>query len=82
MPTIASPGKNEPMKAESQAFEAVIVGAKPLRRITKMSKVEQCPTCGARCKTKVDKESGKVHYEALQDEDAFKKIELLKKQIM
>ena len=47
-----------------------------------MSKIEQCPTCGARCKTKVDKESGKVHYAALQDEDAFKKIELLKKQIM
>jgi hypothetical protein len=47
-----------------------------------MSKIEQCPTCGARCKTTADKESGKVHYTALQDEDAFKKIEMLKKQIM
>jgi len=48
----------------------------------KMSKIEICPQCGARCKTTVEKESGKVHYQALQDEDAFKKIELLKKQIM
>jgi hypothetical protein len=47
-----------------------------------MSKVENCPTCGAKCKTVVSKESGKVHYTALQDEDAFKKIELLKKQVM
>ncbi len=47
-----------------------------------MSKIENCPTCGAKCKTVVEKESGKVQYKALQDEDAFKKIELLKKQIM
>ena len=47
-----------------------------------MSKVEQCPTCGARCKTTVSKESGEISYKALQDEDAFKKIELLKRQIM
>lgn len=47
-----------------------------------MSKIEQCPHCGARCKTTTDKESGEVHYKALQDEDAFKKIELLKQQLM
>jgi len=47
-----------------------------------MSKIENCPTCGAKCKTSTDKESGKVQYKALQDEDAFKKIELLKKQLM
>ena len=38
-----------------------------------MSKVVKCPTCGARCKTGTDKESGDVHYDAIQDEAAFKK---------
>lgn len=47
-----------------------------------MSKVVKCPQCGARCKTTTDKESGEVKYKALQDEDAFKKIEQLKKQLM
>ena len=47
-----------------------------------MSKTENCPTCGAKCKISTDKESGKVQYRALQDEDAIKKIELLKKQLM
>ena len=47
-----------------------------------MSKVEQCPTCGARCKTEIDKKSGEVHYKALQDEDAFKKIQMLKEQLL
>lgn len=47
-----------------------------------MSKVEVCPTCGARCKTLPDKETGEIHYQALQDEDAFKKIEQLKQQLM
>ena len=47
-----------------------------------MSKVEQCPTCGARCKTATDKETGAVKYQSLQDEDAFKKIEQLKQQLM
>lgn len=43
-----------------------------------MSTVVNCPTCGARCKTQTDKESGEVIYKALQDEDAFKKIQQLK----
>jgi len=47
-----------------------------------MSKIEHCPTCGARCKTTTDQETRVVKYQALQDEDAFKKIEQLKKQIM
>ena len=47
-----------------------------------MSDIQNCPTCGAKCKTAVDRESGVVRYKAVQDEDAFKKIELLKKQIM
>ena len=47
-----------------------------------MSKIEHCPECGARCKTEVDKESGKTRYKALQDEDAFKKIEQLKRALM
>jgi hypothetical protein len=47
-----------------------------------MSHVESCPACGAQCKTQVDKESGDVQYKALQDQDAFKKIEQLKQQLM
>ena len=47
-----------------------------------MSKVVNCPTCGARCKTQTDKESGETLYKALQDEDAFKKIQQLKEQLM
>ena len=43
-----------------------------------MGKVVTCPTCGAKCKTEKDKESGEVNYKALQDEDAFKKIQQLK----
>jgi len=46
-----------------------------------MSKIEHCPQCGARCKTTVDKESGEIHYQGLQDDDAFKKIEQLKEQL-
>jgi hypothetical protein len=43
-----------------------------------MSKIVNCPTCGARCKTETDKKSGEVVYKGLQDEDAFKKIQQLK----
>lgn len=43
-----------------------------------MGKVVNCPTCGAKCKIKMEKESGEVIYKALQDEDAFKKIQQLK----
>ena len=48
---------------------------------SKMSHVEPCPKCGAFCKTSVDAEGGEVRYKALQDADAFKKIEQLKKLI-
>ena len=47
-----------------------------------MSHIVNCPTCGARCKTKTDKENGETVYTALQDEDAFKKIQQLKEQLM
>ncbi len=46
-----------------------------------MSKIVNCPTCGARCKTQTDKESGEITYRGLQDDDAFNKIEALKKRI-
>lgn len=46
-----------------------------------MSKIANCPTCGARCKTQTDKESGETIYKGLQDEDAFDKIQKLKQQI-
>lgn len=42
-----------------------------------MSDIKTCPTCGAKAKYKV-KETVEV-YEAVQDEDALKKIEQLKK---
>ena len=46
-----------------------------------MSKIVNCPICGARCKTTTDKESGEVTYKGLQDDDAFNKINQLKKVI-
>ena len=46
-----------------------------------MSKIVNCPTCGARCKTTTDKDSGESKYSGLQDEDAFNKINQLKKVI-
>lgn len=46
-----------------------------------MSKIVNCPTCGARCKTQTDKESGETTYKGLQDEDAFNKIQQLKQQL-
>jgi hypothetical protein len=47
-----------------------------------MSNIEKCPTCGGNCKTTTDRETGAVTYKAVQDEDAFKKIEQLKQQLM
>lgn len=47
-----------------------------------MSRIVHCPTCGARCKTQTDKKRGETLYKALQDEDAFKKIQQLKEQLM
>lgn len=41
-----------------------------------MSQISICPTCGSKSKTK--EKNGKIHYEAVQDEDAFKKIKQLK----
>lgn len=42
-----------------------------------MSQVANCPTCGS--KSKIKEKEGKTVYEAVQDEEAFKKIGQLKK---
>lgn len=42
-----------------------------------MSQVSLCPTCGS--KSKVREKEGVVSYQAVQDEEAFKKIGQLKK---
>ncbi len=42
-----------------------------------MSDVASCPTCGS--KSKIKQKEGKTTYEAVQDEEAFKKIGQLKK---
>ncbi|MGS0527893.1 hypothetical protein ACU8V7_24610 [Zobellia nedashkovskayae] len=42
-----------------------------------MSEVASCPTCGS--KSKIKEREGKKTYEAVQDEEAFKKIGQLKK---
>ena len=42
-----------------------------------MSKIAICPTCGG--KSKVKEEHGAVSYQAVQDEEAFKKVGQLKK---
>jgi hypothetical protein len=47
-----------------------------------MSHVENCPQCGGKCKTEVDRDTGEVRYKALQDADAIKKIEQLKQQLV
>ena len=47
-----------------------------------MSKIQPCPTCGAKCKTESNTETEETVYRALQDEDLFKKIEQLKQQVM
>lgn len=45
-----------------------------------MSQVALCPTCGS--KSKVKERDGMVIYQAVQDEEAFKKIGQLKKATM
>lgn len=42
-----------------------------------MSQVKNCPTCGSKSRTK--EQEGRTVYEAVQDEEAFKKISQLKK---
>ena len=42
-----------------------------------MSQVAICPTCGS--KSKVKEKDGKVSYQAIQNEEAIKKIGQLKK---
>ncbi|WP_027420283.1 hypothetical protein [Crocinitomix catalasitica] len=42
-----------------------------------MSQIVNCPTCGSKAKSKVDNDV--TTYEAVQDEEAFKKVEQLKK---
>ena len=42
-----------------------------------MSQVTLCPTCGSTSKIKDN--NGKISYEAIQDDEAFKKISQLKK---
>ncbi|MBT9188671.1 MULTISPECIES: hypothetical protein [Zobellia] len=42
-----------------------------------MSQVATCPTCGS--KSKVKEKEGVVSYQAVQDEEAFKKIGQMKK---
>jgi len=45
-----------------------------------MSQVKDCPTCGG--KSKVKEKNGEVTYQAVQDGEAFKKIEQLKKALL
>ena len=42
-----------------------------------MSQVSICPTCGS--KSKIREKDGEITYQAVQDEEAFKKIGQLKK---
>ena len=42
-----------------------------------MSQVSNCPTCGGKSKTK--ETNGVIAYQALQDEEVFKKVGQLKK---
>ena len=44
-----------------------------------MSDVAKCPTCGSYSKIKVKEGEGETTYQAVQDEEAFKKIQQLKK---
>lgn len=41
-----------------------------------MSEVATCPTCGS--KSKINEKDGETTFQAVQDEEAFKKIEQLK----
>ena len=45
-----------------------------------MSQVSLCPTCGS--KSKIKEKDGVVSYQAIQDEEAFKKVGQLKKAMM
>ncbi|NIJ45640.1 putative transcriptional regulator [Wenyingzhuangia heitensis] len=42
-----------------------------------MSTIASCPTCGS--KSKIKETNGQTTYQAVQDDEAFKKIEQLKK---
>ena len=42
-----------------------------------MSQVSNCPTCGG--KSKIKESDGVTNYDALQDEEVFKKVSQLKK---
>jgi predicted transcriptional regulator len=42
-----------------------------------MSQVANCPSCGS--KSKIKKKDGQIIYEAIQDEEVFKKVAQLKK---
>ncbi|MAU16128.1 MAG: hypothetical protein CMH46_11385 [Muricauda sp.] len=42
-----------------------------------MSKIALCPTCGS--KSRIKENNGEVIYQAVQDEEAFKKIGQMKK---
>ncbi|APD07932.1 hypothetical protein UJ101_02433 [Flavobacteriaceae bacterium UJ101] len=45
-----------------------------------MSDVSICPTCGG--KAKIKEKAGEVSYQAIQDEEAFKKIVQIKKAML
>ncbi|PWJ35042.1 hypothetical protein BC781_11083 [Sediminitomix flava] len=45
-----------------------------------MSDVGICPTCGA--KSKISDKGGVITYKAVQDEEAFKKVEQMKKAML
>ena len=42
-----------------------------------MSQVANCPSCGS--KSKIKEKDGQIIYEAIQDEEVFKKVAQLKK---
>lgn len=42
-----------------------------------MSQVSNCPSCGS--KSKIKEKDGQIIYEAIQDEEVFKKVAQLKK---
>ncbi|MCM4158249.1 hypothetical protein [Gramella sp. AN32] len=44
-----------------------------------MSQVSHCPTCGGT--SKIKEKDGKIIYQAVQDDEAFKKVAQLKKVI-
>lgn len=42
-----------------------------------MSQVANCPSCGS--KSKINEKDGQIIYEAIQDDEVFKKVAQLKK---